>query len=174
MADLQLPVITGNPLVDSHNISSSYAGNHYDCRRNQNFFRRQTEEKTNEIKHHYENLKTDLIDLSEDLTIKTNTVKGIPQWREEMELVPIEIDLHEDLKYRLKKGKLKKNENDLLEDIMTLQQEISTHNEKIVKFRKEIRPFVENKFKENDIIPSEEPDRGFYYDSEYIDLLNIQ
>jgi len=46
-------------------------------------------------------------------------------------------------------------------------------NEKIIQSRKGLRPFVENKFKDNNIVPSKEPDRGFYYDNEYDELLNM-
>ncbi len=111
----------------------------------------------------------------ENLTINANTVEGIPEWREETELLTLDIDLHlhEDLKYHLEKVKIKENKNNLKEEITSLQQEIITHNKKIETFRKGIRPIVTNKFEENGIIQSKEPEEGFYVD-EYGNLLNKQ
>lgn len=106
----------------THNTDSIYNDSYDNHRNSQNFFRKQTEEKTNELKQHYEKLKDDLISLSEGLTIENNTVEGIPEWRKEIELLSLKIDLHEDLKHHLKKVKPKKNENNLLDDITTLQQ----------------------------------------------------
>ncbi|TVP41376.1 hypothetical protein [Candidatus Nitrosocosmicus arcticus] len=143
-------------------------------RNNQIFFKRQTEQKDNELKEHRQILKTDLSNLLEDLKIKKKNIEGMSQWRQEIELFPIKIKLHEDLKKHLKKEKLEDSEVDLLEDIITLQHQIDAHNEKTTKFRNGLRLFVEKKFIENNIIPSEEPLRGFYYNDDYEGLMNIQ
>ena len=68
----------------------------------------------------------------------------------------------------------KRNEDDLLKNIMDLSQEIKTQNENVKKFKDEIILLVENKFKGINIMPSEEPNSGFYYCDDYIKLLNIQ
>ncbi|MDN5847391.1 MAG: hypothetical protein L0H53_14085 [Candidatus Nitrosocosmicus sp.] len=98
----------------------------------------------------------------------------IPDWKKEVGLSPIVIKIHKDLENHLKKSKFKNDDLDLLKNILELPEDIKSHNDSIEKFRNGLRALVENKFRENGFNPTEYPDRGFYYNGEYTQLLIVQ
>jgi hypothetical protein len=175
VTDLQLPIITGNPILDSiitliiSILIATLIGEIIKF-----FFTRQTEQKDYELKEHRQRLRVDIQNLSEGLHLRTNNNTTNPQWRKEVEILPITITLHQDLENHLKKSKFKIKQKGLVENIIELPKAIESHNEDVQKFVNGLRAQVESKFKENGIDATEFPNRGFYYVGEYQELLIYQ
>jgi hypothetical protein len=154
-----------------YNIDNIYTSRYINSRSNQIFFKRQTEQKDNELKEHREQIKYDINNLIQDLQVKPTLESYIPYWRKEVELSPIVIKIHEDLENHLKKSKFKNDDKDLLKNILELQDDVKSHNNEVEKFRNGLKILVENKFRENGFIPNQNPNRGFYFEGEYGELL---
>jgi DNA repair exonuclease SbcCD ATPase subunit len=164
------------------NIHNIYDNRHDNYRVDEIFFIDHHKEKRSEIKQHYEDIKTDLVELSRSLTFTTNLSTEIPVWRHRIEIIsPITVNINEDLEHHLRKSILeslkdirKKDKKDLLKDISDLIKKIETHNRNVVQYRNGLRVLVENRFRAENINLTVDPHTGLYYDAGYSILLNTQ
>lgn len=106
--------------------------------------------KTKSIKQHYNIINKNLKPFSGSLTIEKIHGGYIPRWRQELEISsPSQYIKYEDLEYHLKK-----DFPGSIENIQDFIKVINSHDENVKKFKNELRPFIESKFKEEGIMSS--------------------